>query len=111
IDRVLFDHAWKNGDWHCYQPLSFDLASAESIREKAARWSGHMTGLSKSPEHIRPYFLVGPPERAALFDDYQRAIELLRASQLEPLGFEESNAVALVDLIEDEINMHDAKFA
>ncbi|RYG75630.1 MAG: DUF3037 domain-containing protein, partial [Alphaproteobacteria bacterium] len=27
IDEVEFDHAWKNGAWHCYQPLSFDLTT------------------------------------------------------------------------------------
>jgi len=35
-DEVEFEHAWKNGNWHCYQPLSFDLATVDSIQEKAA---------------------------------------------------------------------------
>jgi hypothetical protein len=108
IDKVEFDHAWKNGAWHCYQPLSFDLASGDSIREKAARWSGHMTGLSKSREEVRPYFVVGAPADPALDDDYRRAIDLLRASAMAPAVYEESQVDTLIDHIADKIASHDA---
>ena len=36
-DEVEFQYAWKNGVCHCLEPLSFDLAAAESIRDKAHR--------------------------------------------------------------------------
>jgi hypothetical protein len=36
LDRLEFTHAWKNGVWHCYQPLSFDLASEDSIATRLA---------------------------------------------------------------------------
>lgn len=109
IDRVSFDYAWKNGAWHCYQPLSFDLASGDSIREKAARWAGHMTGLSQATEQIQPYFIVGMPDHSELVEDYTKAIRLLRASPLNPKVYEESQIGALVDLIEDEMSLHDGK--
>jgi hypothetical protein len=35
LDHVEFEHAWKNGAWHCYQPISFDLANEENVRDKA----------------------------------------------------------------------------
>ena len=35
FDHVEFEHAWKNGAWHCYQPISFDLANEENVRDKA----------------------------------------------------------------------------
>lgn len=108
IDKVDFEHAWKNGAWHCYQPLSFDLVSGDSIREKAARWSGHMTGLSKAPEAVRPHFIVGAPSDPALESDYLRAIDLLRASALAPEVFDESQVDTLIDRIEDGISRHDA---
>lgn len=108
IDKVEFEHAWKNGAWHCYQPLSFDLVSAEGIREKAARWSGHMTGLSKASETVRPHFVVGAPADPALDDDYRRAIDLLRASQLGPLVFEESQIDQMINQIADAMAAHDA---
>jgi hypothetical protein len=64
--EVEFEHAWKNGQWHCIQPLSFDLAGADGIQDKAARWVGHMVGLSKSKEQFRPYFIVGKPSDPTL---------------------------------------------
>lgn len=99
LDEVHFGSAWKNGAWHCYQALSFDLTTREGIREKAARWSGHMLGASKSDEEIRPYFLVGAPSEEGLNEDYQRAIQLLRASALSPAVFEETQIDVLVDQI------------
>ena len=36
-DEIEFQHAWKNGVWNCLEPLSFDLAAADSIRDKAHR--------------------------------------------------------------------------
>lgn len=108
IDKVDFDHAWKNGAWHCYQPLSFDLASAESIRDKAAKWSGHMTGLSKASERVRPYFIVGRPSIPTLEDDFRKAVDLLKESALQPEVFDEREADALVRRIEAEVKTHDS---
>ncbi len=108
IDEVEFDHTWKNGAWHCYQPLSFDLATGDGIRQKAARWSGHMTGLSKAPEAVRPYFIVGAPSDPNLEVDYRRAIDLLKASALNPAVYDETQVDALIDRIQDQIATHDA---
>lgn len=108
IDEVHFGNAWKNGAWHCYQALSFDLMTSEGIREKAARWSGHMLGVSKAPEDIRPYFLVGAPSDPQLAGDYRRAIELLRVSALSPAVFEEPQVDELVNEIERQVHRHDS---
>jgi hypothetical protein len=107
IDEVEFQHAWKNGAWHCYQPLSFDLVTSEGIREKAARWAGHMTGLSRADEKIKPHFIVGPPTDPKLGDDYRRALDLLRASALNPDVYEEREIDKLVANIEREMGSHD----
>jgi hypothetical protein len=103
LDEVKFDSAWKNGAWHCYQALSFDLTTAEGIRDKAARWSGHMLGASRATEDVKPYFLVGAPAEAGLVSDFNRAIELLRASALDPVVFVESQIDDLVQTIADEM--------
>jgi hypothetical protein len=79
-DEVAFQHAWKNGVWHCVQPLSFDLATAASIQEKAARWVGHMYGLQTSQETFRPYFLVGAPDEPGLVPAFERAVAFLGAA-------------------------------
>ena len=79
-DDVEFAHAWKNGVWHCVQPLSFDLSNATGIREKAARWVGHMVGLAKADEECQPYFVVGKPTREDLAPAFERALDFLAAA-------------------------------
>lgn len=100
VDEVEFESAWKNGAWHCYQALSFDLSSPDGIRDKAARWSGHMLGVSKADESVKPYFIVGAPSDPDLLTYYKRAVELLKASECSPQVFEEADASNLVDQIE-----------
>jgi hypothetical protein len=108
VDQVEFDHAWKNGAWHCYQPLSFDLSSNENIREKAARWAGHMLALEKADEPFKPHFVVGAPTNPQFQNAYERAVALLRLSPGAPEVIEESATVGLVDKIEDELRAHDS---
>ncbi len=105
-DVVEFEHAWKNGAWHCYQPLSFDLASADSIREKAARWAGHMLALSRSDEHFRAYFFVGMPKDARLMAAYESAVGLLELSPNKPRVVPETQIDDFVAQIEDEMRAH-----
>jgi len=98
-DSVKFEHAWKNGAWHCYEPLSFDLASDSSIKEKAHRWLGQVSSIKDSREGFRVYFLVGKPADAELSGAYEKAVSILRkapSSQvIEEEGAEEfSKAVA-----------------
>src|SRR5258708_7406991 len=33
-----FEHAWRNGVWNLYQPVSMDLVDADTILDKANRW-------------------------------------------------------------------------
>ena len=107
IDEVQFDHAWKNGVWHVYEALSFELATPEGIQGKAARWSGHMLGLEGAREQIKPHFIVAPPKNDALMSSYQKAVALLKASPLSPEVFYEENADDLADLIMREMRDHD----
>jgi Protein of unknown function (DUF3037) len=83
-NSVEFEHAWKNGKWHCIQALSFDLVTEEGIQEKAARWVGHMVGLKKAEEKFRPYFLVGQPSDENMRPAFEKAVEFLKESPVEP---------------------------
>src|SRR5262249_44675269 len=65
VDEIKFEHAWKNGEWHCYQPVSFDLATADGIKTKARQWTGHLTAV-RTAERFRPYFIVGKPAEETL---------------------------------------------
>lgn len=57
-DVIEFDKAWKNGSWHCYQTLSFDLKKTESIKNKVYKWSGIVNELENSKELLHLYLLT-----------------------------------------------------
>lgn len=106
-DSIEFKHAWKNGSWHAYEPLSLDLADAEGIKDKVRRWRGHLAAVADdATEPLKLHFLVGAPENAQLMPAYQNALEILRGSPFHPEIFEETQAAALVDEIEDEFREH-----
>jgi hypothetical protein len=109
IDTVVFEHAWKNSTWHCYEPVSFDLANEDSIREKARRWVGHLTTVRESTEPFKPHFIVGRPAAPELAAAYKAAIKMLEKSPIPSEVIEEDRIGYLVDKIEDEIRRHDGK--
>ena len=109
IDHVEFDHAWKNGAWHCYQPLSFDLANEETIRNKARRWAGQMLSVSDPTEPFKPYFFVGLPSDQVLRPAYRAALDILRKSPGPPKIIEEGDVDSLVREIEHLIHDSEAK--
>lgn len=51
-DKFEFDLAWKNNIWHCYEPISFELASPEAIKDKVYRWAGKLQGISQTEESV-----------------------------------------------------------
>ncbi|WP_298962952.1 DUF3037 domain-containing protein [uncultured Roseibium sp.] len=106
-DSIEFKHAWKNGRWHAYEPLSLDLADAEGIKDKVRRWRGHLAAVAEdTTEPLKLHFLVGAPENNQLMPAYQNALEILRGSPFQPEIFEESQVTDLVDEIEDEVREH-----
>ena len=104
VDEIVFKHARKNGRWHVYEPVSFDLADAEGIKSKAREWLGHLSAVvfDGVAEPFQPHFLVGQPCDVKLRPAYEAAIAILRRSPNEPEIFEESQIDALVARIEDE---------
>ena len=108
IDSVEFDHAWKNGEWHCFQPLSFDLANEDNIRDKARRWAGQMLALKEPTEPFKPYFFVGSPSDQTLEDAYRAALKILKLSPCSPEVIEEAQIEDLVRRIVTEIERTEA---
>lgn len=102
-NAVDFEHAWKNGKWHCIQALSFDLVTEDGIQEKAARWVGHMVGLSKATEKFQPYFLVGQPSDEKMHPAYERALAFLRESPLEVVVIPELQIDSFADSWVDKV--------
>lgn len=107
-DRIEFKHAWKNGVWHCLQPLSFDLASAETIRDKAHKWLGQLTSVQTgADESFKLYFLVAPPSQTELVPAYDAALRILEKSPVEKQIFSESDAGELSDMLVSEVLRHE----
>jgi hypothetical protein len=110
LDDIVFKHAWKNGNWHVYEPLSFDLANAEGIKSKAREWLGHLAAVvaGGKAEQFKPHFIVGPPANPTLHDAYRKAIAILAKAPNNPEIFEEGQLDSLVAQIEDEVRAHDS---
>jgi DUF3037 family protein len=76
-DELEFQYAWKNGVWHCLEPLSFDLTASESIREKAHRWLGQLASLREAADRFKVYLLVGAPQQEQLQPAFINALSIL----------------------------------
>ncbi|WP_292334742.1 hypothetical protein [Mesorhizobium sp.] len=106
-DEISFKRAWKNGHWHAYEPLSFDLADAEGIKDKARRWRGHLEAVHEgTSEDLKLNFIVGAPQSAELIPAYQNAIKILGDASFRPSIYEEIDIPRLVSSIEDEAREH-----
>jgi hypothetical protein len=60
-DKLIFDKAWENGIWNCYQTLAFDLKQEEDIKSKVYTWSGILKELETAKEHLNLYLLTTTP--------------------------------------------------
>ncbi len=76
-DEVEFRYAWKNGVWHCLEPVSLDLSTADGIREKAHRWLGQVLSVKDSEEKFKVYLLLGEPQGDALRSAVEKAVRIL----------------------------------
>lgn len=99
-DDVEFQYAWRNGIWHCLEPLSFDLSSAEGIREKAHRWLGQLTSIKATEEPFKVYLLVGQPADANLEPAFLNAMSILKKIPVNHKIFLERQASDLSTEIE-----------
>lgn len=103
-DQLEFKHAWKNGVWHCLAPVSFDLASPDSIREKAHRWLGQLTSVAQAPEPFKLYFLVGRPSQDDLIPAFESALSILGKAPVSREVFSEAEAQVLSDKLAAEVH-------
>jgi Protein of unknown function (DUF3037) len=106
-DEVVFHHAWKNGAWHVYEPVSLDLADSENIADKAHRWLGRLASISQDAEEtFYPHFIVGAPSDPKLENAYQKAIRILRKAPMQVDVYEENDVEALVTKIAADVEEH-----
>ena len=106
-DEIEFQHSWKNGKWHCLEPVSFDLAAPDSIRDKAHRWLGQLASVQGATDPFKVYLLVGAPQQENLLPAFQSAMSILRKIPGEKEIVLEQDALGLAARIAREVAEHE----
>lgn len=105
-DEVRFEHAWKNGVWHCVEPVSFDMAAAETIKDKAHKLLGQITSVHETAENFRLYMLVARPDDDTLLPAFESALSILQKMPCDKEIFQEDDHAALADRLAREVDDH-----
>ncbi len=108
-DEVEFQYAWKNGVWHCLEPVSFDLSSADSIREKAHKWLGQLLSVKDTKEPFKVYLLLGEPQQEALRPAFDKAVSILHRLPVDSEVIREDHAGEFSEKFAREIEAHEKK--
>jgi hypothetical protein len=107
-DSMTFSRAWKNGVWHCLEPVSFDLIDGESIRAKAHRYLGQFTALREADEQFKVYLLIGEPRHTDVQAQYVKALRILEEIPVPNRIFTEAQAEEFAALVAEEIREHES---
>lgn len=105
-DEIEFEHAWKNGIWHCIEPVSFDLSSPATIKEKAHKWLGQITSISDTREEFKLYLLTAKPSDQTLNEAYEKAVKVLSKMPIQTEVIEEENFINFGRKLEKAIQHH-----
>jgi Protein of unknown function (DUF3037) len=106
-DEIAFEHAWKNGKWHAYEPISLDMADADGIKDKARRWRGHLDAVHDgASEQVKLHLVIGAPSQKSLIPAYENAVKILSSSPFQPTIYSEDQIDELVNQFEDEVRAH-----
>ena len=105
-DEVEFDYAWKNDQWHCLEPLSFDLTAAESIREKAHRWLGQIMSVKDAQDRFKVYLLLGEPQIEKLKPAFEKALSILNKMPVEKELVREGEAARFSEQFASAVEAH-----
>jgi hypothetical protein len=105
-DRLVFPFAWKNGVWHCFETMSFDLKSADGIKEKAHRRAGELVGVIDAKDQFKVYLIVAKPEDRELHEAYERALGILGNTPVNKEIVTEEQQLAFADRLKEQIQQH-----
>jgi hypothetical protein len=106
-DEVEFQHSWKNGKWHCLEAISFDMAAAEGIRDKAHRWLGQLESVKDASDPFKVYLLIGAPQQESLQPAFQKAMSILHKIPGDKEIVLEKDAFNLATRIAGEVAVHE----
>jgi len=105
-DEYEFEHAWKNGSWHCYEPISFDLEKPDSLVDKANRWLGRATNLRDAKEDFTLHVLLGEPQMEKLKQPFAKALNILHKMPVKHEFVREAEAGSFSITLADEMVKH-----
>lgn len=105
-DSVQFDKAWKNGRWHCFETVSFDLVKRDSIKNKVYRWSGKLAEMETAKESFNIYLLSVMPKDDELKKFVKRKLNNLQFDDSAVKIVTEDEAEALAKKFQREMNAH-----
>lgn len=105
-DELEFPFAWKNGIWHCIEPISFDLTASESIKDKAHKWLGQITSVTDSSEKFKVYLVLAKPTHQSLAGAFEKAVSILQKAPVANEIFLEGEMNILVDKLQKQVDDH-----
>lgn len=105
-DEIEFQHSWKNGIWHCIEPVSFDLTDGDYFKDKAHRWLGQLSSIQDSTEEFKVYLLVSPPTEIELQPAFNKALSILRKIPVASEIYLEQEAPRLAEEIQKKMETH-----
>lgn len=105
-DEIEFQHSWKNGIWHCIEPISFDLSDGDYFKDKAHKWLGQLSSIRDSSDEFKVYLLVSPPTEEALQPAFKKALSILNKIPVESEIYLESDAPKLAEEIQRKMETH-----
>ena len=101
-----FEHAWRNGTWNLYQPISMDLLDADSILDKANRWLGRATNLKDSDDQFHLWVLLGEPRIEKLRPAFTKAMNILHKMPVRKDFIGEKDASQFSNDLAEEMEKH-----
>ena len=105
-DEIEFQHSWKNGIWHCIEPISFDLTDGDYFKDKAHRWLGQLSSIQDSADEFKVYLLVSPPTEVELQPAFNKALSILRKIPVASEIYLEQEAPKLAEEIQKKMETH-----
>lgn len=105
-DEIEFQHSWKNGIWHCIEPISFDLSDGDYFKDKAHKWLGQLSSIQDSSDAFKVYLLVSPPTEEALQPAFKKALSILNKIPVESEIYLERDAPKLAEEIQRKMEIH-----
>lgn len=103
-DEMEFPLAWKNGIWHCVEPISFDLSASDSIRDKAHKFLGQITSIADSNERFKLYVVAAKPSDSSLAGAFEKALHILGKIPGNKEIYTEDQSAVLAEVFSEQIS-------